>query len=75
MKSPSIDTRLDWRMPEWELEILRRSDGKLALREILQAVAPRIRRDLLQKQLYQLHQLLIINLLSDGSPLTSTHRS
>ena len=63
MKSPSTDTRLDWHMPEWELEILRRSDGKLALREILQEVAAPIRRDLLQKQLYQLHQLLIINLL------------
>jgi SAM-dependent methyltransferase len=64
MKSPSTDTRLDWRMPEWELEILRRSDGNLTLREILQAVAAPIRHDLLQKQLYQLHQLLIINLSS-----------
>jgi hypothetical protein len=63
MKSPSTDTRLDWQMPEWELEILRRCDGKLTLQEILQEVPVPIRRDLLQKQLYQLHQLLIINLI------------
>jgi SAM-dependent methyltransferase len=63
MKSPSTNTRLDWQMPEWELEILRRSDGKRTLREILQEVATPVRRDLVQKQLYQLHQLLIINLL------------
>ena len=63
MKSPSTDSRLDWRMPEWGLEILRRSDGKRTLREIVQKLAEPIRRDLLQKQLYQLHQLLIINLL------------
>jgi SAM-dependent methyltransferase len=63
MKSPSTDTRLDWQMPEWELEILRRCDGKLTLQEILQPIAAPIRRDLLQKQLYQLHQLLIINLI------------
>jgi len=63
MKSSSTNTRLDWQMPEWEVEILRRSDGKHALREILQEVAAPIRRDLLLKQLYQLHQLLIINLI------------
>lgn len=63
MKSRSTNTRLDWQMPEWELEVLRRSDGKHTLREILQEVATPIRRDLLQKQLYQLYQLLIINLL------------
>jgi SAM-dependent methyltransferase len=63
MKSPSANTRLDWQMPEWALEILRRSDGKHALQEIVREVAAPIRRDLLKTQLYQLHQLLIINLL------------
>ena len=63
MKSPSTNTRLDWQMPEWELEILRRSNGKHALREILQEVDAPVRHDLLKKHLYQLHQLLIINLL------------
>ena len=61
-KSRAINTRLDWKMPEWELEILRQSDGERTLAEILRQIPFSIPSKLLRRQLYVLHQLLVIKL-------------
>jgi len=58
-----MNTQLDWKMPEWELEILRRSDGKRTLGEILNGISEAVPPQLLQTQLYVLHQLLVITLM------------
>jgi len=62
-KSVAMNTQLDWKMPEWELEILRRSDGKRTLGEILKGISEVVPPQLLQTQLYVLHQLLVITLM------------
>jgi len=61
-KSGAMNTRLDWKMPEWEVEILRRSDGKRTLDEILKEISVIVPPQLLQTQLYVLYQLLVITL-------------
>ena len=61
--SVAADTRLDWQMPEWEVEILRQSDGRRCLDEILKQIPVAPSADLLQQQLYLLYQLLVIDLL------------
>lgn len=62
LKSKTLNTRLDWTVPAWEAEILRQSNGRRTLREILQAagVAP---RKILREQLYIMHQLLVLSLI------------
>jgi SAM-dependent methyltransferase len=62
-KSKALNTRLDWKMPEWELELLRKSNGHRPLDEIIARVRSRIPRRQLQEQLYILHQLLVIALM------------
>ena len=62
-KSREIDTRLDWQMPEWELEILRKTSAGLSLGEIIREIPIAISPQLLREQLYALHHLLVINLL------------
>jgi len=65
-KSPATNTRLDYEMPEWELEILRRSDGKRSLCEILKQIPVAIPRGVLQQRLFLLYQLLVVQLLPPG---------
>ena len=50
-------------MPEWELEIVRQSDGKRTLDSILRNIATAVPQKLLRQQLYILHQLLVISLM------------
>jgi SAM-dependent methyltransferase len=64
LKSPSLNTRLDWKLPEWEAEILRRSDGRRTLREILQDAGLAGPRKIMREQLYIMYQLLVLSLLS-----------
>lgn len=59
-KSAATNTRLDWQMPEWELEILRHSDGRSPLRELLSCIPIRISPTLLTQQFYMLHQLAVV---------------
>ena len=61
-KSPATNTRVDYQMPEWELEILRQSDGKLPLAEILKQMPVTIPAGILRQQLFVLCQLLVIQL-------------
>jgi SAM-dependent methyltransferase len=63
LKSPATNTRLDWRLPEWALEILRLSDGQRTLGSILAALPIGVPWRLLQRQLYVLHQLLVLTLV------------
>jgi SAM-dependent methyltransferase len=63
LKSVAANTRLDCQMPEWELEILRQSNGKESLREILKRIPAAVSRGRLQRHLYVLYQLMVINLL------------
>jgi SAM-dependent methyltransferase len=63
-KSPATNTQLDWQMPEWELELLRDSDGSHPLRKILERIPFHISPALLKQQLYVLHQLAVICLQS-----------
>ena len=59
-KSPATNTRLDWQMPEWELELLRHSNGRHSLRSLLQRTPISIPPALLTQQLYALHQLAVL---------------
>ena len=62
-RSPATNTRLDWCLPEWALEIFRLSDGQRTLGSILAALPIAVPRRLLQRQLYVLHQLLVMTLV------------
>ena len=62
-KSPAMNTRLDWKMTEWELEILRRSDGRRSIDMILERTPAAAPPDLLRQHLYDLHQLLVVTLM------------
>lgn len=62
-KSPALNTRLDWKMPEWEVGILRQSNGRRTLGTILEQIPASVPQNLLRQQLYVLHQLLVITLV------------
>jgi SAM-dependent methyltransferase len=61
--SVATNTGLDWRLPEWTLEILRRSDGQRTLGAILAAFPISVSHRLVQRHLYVLHQLLVLTLV------------
>jgi hypothetical protein len=63
LKSPPTNTLVELRIPGWEIELLRRSDGKDSIGDILQSIPVRIPRGFLRDQLYLLYQLAVINLL------------
>lgn len=62
-KSRPMNSLVELRVPEWELEILRRSDGASSLREILAPISPAVSRTMLRRQLYLLYQLMLLDLL------------
>jgi len=66
IKSPAMGTLLEWQMPGWELEILRKSDGKKSLRDILGPRACAAPIEGFCPQLYLLYQLAVLNLLPPG---------
>jgi len=66
IKSSFLNARLDCRMPEWELEILRRGDGTQSLRTVLDGIPLAVPAKDLREQLYLLYQLGVINLLPGG---------
>jgi hypothetical protein len=55
-----------WEMPEWELELLRRGDGRRTVGSVLAKIPLRVPHADLRRQLYLLYQLGIINLLPPG---------
>ena len=67
LKSPSTNTLVELPIPEWQIELLRRSTGKDSISDILQSVPVRIPGGALRDQLYLLYQLCAINLLPPAS--------
>jgi len=67
--SPALRLAMEWRMPEWELEILRRGDGGCSLGLVLKGIPLSVPFPELRRQLYLLYHLGIINLLppSEGA--------
>jgi SAM-dependent methyltransferase len=63
LKSRPLNTRLDWKLPAWEAEILRQSDGRRTLREILRAARVAAPRKIMREQLYIMYQLLVLSLI------------
>jgi len=63
LESPSTTTGVDLRVPEWEVEILRHSDGTQSLRQILEKVRPPVPAKELREAMYLLYLLGVINLL------------
>jgi SAM-dependent methyltransferase len=63
IQSRATNTLIELRVPEWEIEILRKSDGQLPLGGILASVTPAVRAASLRQQLYVLYQLNVLNFL------------
>jgi SAM-dependent methyltransferase len=63
LKSQPINTVVDLAIPEWQVEILRRGNGKDSINHILQSIPALAQRGALRDQLYLLYQLCAINLL------------
>jgi SAM-dependent methyltransferase len=61
IKSPTTNTLIELRVPEWELEILRKSDGVLPLCAILAGVVPPPQPITLRRELYLLYHLALLN--------------
>jgi len=66
LESPSTNTKVSLRVPQWEIEILRRSDGELSLREILRPVQPRVSARSVSEAMYLLYQLGVVNLVPEA---------
>lgn len=63
LESPATHTLVTLRIPQWEVEILRESDGERSLGEILRGVTPRVPAKPLSEAMYLLYQLGVVNLL------------
>ena len=70
LKSSSINTLVELPLPEWQVEVLRRSNGKDSIADILGPIPVRISSSALRDQLYLLYQLAAINLLPPSSDQT-----
>jgi hypothetical protein len=67
LKSPSTATAVDLRVPQWEVEVLRRADGERSLREILEAVRPPVPAKVLREAMYLLYLLAVLNFLPESA--------
>ena len=61
--SVALNLSMQWCMPEWELELLRRGDGTRSLSSVLRRIPLGVPIPELRNQLYLLYQLGVINLL------------
>jgi SAM-dependent methyltransferase len=61
--SPRLNLLMEWQMPEWELELLRRGSGRRSLASVLRNIPLSVPFPDLRKQLYLLSNLGIVNLL------------
>jgi hypothetical protein len=66
MQSRSTNTKVKLRIPQWEVEILKRSDGSLSLRKILEPVLPAVSARTVSEAMYVLYHLGAINLLPEA---------
>ncbi len=67
LKSSSTNTHVELWTREWQVELLRRSNGKDSIDDILRSVPVRTARGSVCDQLYLLYQLGAINLLSPAA--------
>jgi SAM-dependent methyltransferase len=63
LKSPPINTLVELPITEWQVELLRRSNGKDSISNILRPIPVQTSLSALRDRLYLLHQLCAINLL------------
>ncbi|MDQ6912361.1 MAG: class I SAM-dependent methyltransferase [Verrucomicrobiota bacterium] len=64
LQSESTNSLIELRVPEWEIEIVRQSNGKRSLAEIVNRIPVAISSASLCSSLYLLYQLALINVLS-----------
>jgi SAM-dependent methyltransferase len=65
LESRPINTKVNLRVPQWEVEILRSSNGERSLGEILDPVRPSVSAKSLREAMYLLYQLGVVNLLRE----------
>jgi hypothetical protein len=63
LESQSTNTKVELRVPQWEVRILEESDGERSLGEILRPVTPAVSAQSLREAMYMLYLLGVINLL------------
>jgi hypothetical protein len=61
--TPAFGIALEWQMPDWEIELLRDSDGELPISTLLRRIVVSVPLSDLREQRYFLYQLGIIRLL------------
>ncbi|MEO8218579.1 MAG: class I SAM-dependent methyltransferase [Acidobacteriota bacterium] len=64
LESAPTNTKISLSVPQWEVEILARSDGRKSLREILDPVRPAVPGRSLSEAMYLLYLVGAVNLLS-----------
>jgi SAM-dependent methyltransferase len=67
LKSHSTNTLIELPLSQWQVELLRRSNGRESINDISRLSQVQSRRSALRDQLYLLYQLCAINLLPPGS--------
>ncbi|HVS31468.1 MAG TPA: class I SAM-dependent methyltransferase [Thermoanaerobaculia bacterium] len=67
LESPATSTRVTLSVPQWEVEILRNSDGTLTLRELLAGVEPAVPAKALREAMYLLYLMGVVNLAAPGA--------
>ena len=68
IRSTEMNAIVELHVPHWEVEILRQSNGRKSLREILAEIPQRVTFQSLREQLYQLHHLWVLNFEEGGQP-------
>jgi SAM-dependent methyltransferase len=63
LRSAAVRTKVEFKVPQWEVEILRHANGKQSLREILAPLKARVAPKALAEAMYLLYQLGAVNLL------------
>jgi SAM-dependent methyltransferase len=66
LTSKPTNALVELRVPGWELEILKRSNGSRSLRQILASIPAKPPAKTLISQLYALYQLAVLDLLAPG---------
>ena len=64
IKMRETNTLIELRVPEWAVEILRRSRGDRSLRAILASIVPPVQHKMMRQQLCLLHHLHVLNFRS-----------
>ncbi len=67
IESRSLNLSMEWHMPEWEIELMRRGDGGESMGSVLRQIPLSVPFAEVRRQLYLLQHLGIINLLPPGA--------